>query len=261
MQSVPSAAVAFWSGLVRKNADSRRVPNGTKTLLVAIFPYFCSEGLVSNAALFATQQDYHRVIGELMSPELSRLEKTHPGHFFKLFVDDSPFHEVAAAVEAGIGKKGRNNLLQNDELGSFIFIAVVATDTPPEVFNAKRHAPSECIGCARCAEACPGKAIGNSPEEFDRTLCASYISQQKGELTVEKADILRRSGSIYGCDICQKVCPVNTDLPRGMDCFCDDIVTEYTNLSLTKQLRGRTPEWRGETVLRRNISILTKPQI
>ncbi len=256
---IPSAAVAFWNGLVRKNADSRRVPTGTKTLLVAIFPYFCAEGLNGNAALFATQQDYHRVIAEMMLPELTRLESEHFGHYFRLFVDDSPFHEVSAAIEAGLGKKGRNNLLQNEELGSFVYIALVATDAPSELFDIKRHAPSECVGCCACAVACPGGAIGDTPEQFDRTLCASYISQQKGSLAPEKAEILKKSKSIYGCDICQKVCPANADLPRGLGCFCDDIITDYTSLSLTKQLKGRTPQWRGEAVLRRNINLL-QPQ-
>ncbi len=227
-------------------------------MLVAIFPYYCDEAAGGNAAIFATQQDYHRVIARLMEPELERLRERYSEYFFTLYVDNSPFHEVNAAQEAGLGKKGRNNLLQNEQFGSFLYIATVITDAPPELFYVVRHRAQECIGCGKCAEVCPGGAIGESVDQFDRTLCASYISQQKGELSIEKAEILKRSGSIYGCDICQLICPANVNLPRGLDCFCDDVNPNYSSLSLGRQLKGRSPEWRGEAVIRRNINIVGK---
>ncbi len=257
---VPFAAVKFWSGLVRQNADSRRVPKWVKSLLVAVFPYYCDEATSGNASIFATQQDYHRVISELMEPELEKLKNAYPEHQFSLFVDDSPFHEVLIAQEAGLGKRGRNNLLQHEIFGSFIFIATIATSLEADTLGAVSHRPTGCIDCGNCAKVCPGKAIGDSFESFDRTLCASYISQQKGELSPEKAKILKDSKSIYGCDICQLVCPANRDLPRGLPCFCDDVNPTYTSLSLTRQLKGRTPQWRGEAVIRRNINIVERPE-
>ncbi len=258
--SVPHATIAFWSGLVRESANKARIPDGVKSLIVAIFPYYCEEARDGNVAMFGSQQDYHRVISELLQPDIERLSSEYPDEFFTLFVDDSPFNEVAAAQEAGLGVKGNNNLLQHPEYGSYVYIATIATSTEPERLNVVRNVRGYCSGCMVCVKACPGDALGGDAtgtgSVFDRGSCASYISQKKGELSREQADILKRAGSVYGCDICQKVCPANTAPSRGLDCFCEDVNPHYTMLGMAKQLKGRTPEWRGEAVIRRNLSVI-----
>ncbi len=252
---IPHAAISFWSGLIRESANKNRIPEGVKSLIVAVFPYYCEEALGGNVAMFGSQQDYHRVIKELLTPDIERLRGEYSDHYFTLFVDDSPFNEVAAAQEAGLGVRGENNLLQHPQYGSFVYIATIATSLEPEELSAVRFVRRGCIACNRCIKACPGEALG---EFFDRTRCASYISQKKGELSAEQAAILKKSASIYGCDICQRVCPANESPQRGMGCFCDDINPNYTTVGMARQLKGRTPEWRGEAIIRRNLSIIKK---
>ncbi len=246
-------AVPFWLGLIRDGADTRNLKADYKTLIVSIFPYYCAEASEGNAAMFATQFDYHTKIKEILAPDLSELEAKYPEDIFHLYVDSSPFNEVAAAMEAGLGARGNNNLLQHPEYGSYVYIACIGTTVAPENFGAVRSVRKYCADCGLCVKACPGKALG---EHFERTSCASYISQQKSALDEKQTEILIKSRSIYGCDICQKVCPANAEAKRGMAVFCDDVNPVYTATQLSKQIKGRAPEWRGQAVLRRNLSIL-----
>ncbi len=251
--SIPHAAIGFWSGLIRESANKSRIPKDVKSLIVALFPYYCEEASQGNVAIFGAEQDYHRVIAEQLQPDIDRLCCEFANDYFKLFVDDSPFNEVAAAQEAGLGVQGRNNLLLNKEYGSYVFIATIASSVEPEKLSAHRGSRKGCLECNRCIEACPGEALG---KYFDRGRCASYITQKKGDLNEEQVEIIKKAGSVYGCDICQKVCPVNTDIKRGLNCFCDDVNPNYTMLGIASQIKGRAPEYRGEIVLRRNLSIL-----
>ncbi len=256
--SVPFGTVAFWSGLVRESANVKRIPPDLKSLIVILFPYYCEEAKDGNCAMFAAQYDYHNVIKEQLDPDIKQLKALFPDDYFELFVDDSPFNEVAAAQEAGLGIKGENNLLINEKYGSYVYIATIATSAQPDMLGAVRNVRGYCSGCKLCVRACPGGALG---DVFDRTLCASYISQKKGELSEQQAKILHKAGSVYGCDICQKACPANASPARGLACFCDDVNPNYTTQGMARQLKGRSPEWRGEITIRRNLSIIktTKP--
>ncbi len=250
---IPHASVGFWSGLIRESANKKKIPQGVKTLIVSLFPYYCEEAAKGNVAIFGAQQDYHRVIAQQLQPDIDRLSREYEEDFFTLFVDDSPFNEVAAAQEAGLGVQGKNNLLQNEDYGSYVYIAIIASSVAPELLSPVRCVRKGCSECNRCIKACPGGALGDF---FDRGRCASYITQKKGELSAEQAEIVQKAASAYGCDICQRVCPANTDIKRGLNCFCDDVNPIYTMMGVGAQIKGRAPEYRGEMVLRRNLSII-----
>ncbi len=246
------AAVPFWNGLLREGTDTRKLKAPYKTVIVALFPYFAPTGQ-KNAALFAGQPDYHDVIKQLFAPDIERLANTYPQDTFDMYVDSSPFKEVTLAQEAGLGIKGSNNLLINERYGSYVYIGEIATTVAPELLGARRERLRYCTECGVCQVACPGRAIG---AEFDRTRCASYISQQKSELAPWQKEILVAANTIYGCDICQEVCPLNSGIDGGRAEFCEDMHTVFTTNRLTAQIKGRALQWRGEAVLRRNLFVL-----
>jgi len=111
------------------------------------------------------------------------------------------------------------------------------------------------INC-NCIKACPLGAIGE--ESFDSGLCLSYISQKKGELTELEIDALSGSGMIWGCDICQEVCPCNKELPEtNIEDFKNDLITRLTidnisNREFKEKFGDRAFAWRGKNVILRN---------
>ena len=149
-------------------------------------------------------------------------------------------------------------MLINDDFGSWFFIGYILCDLEMEADKPLNRA---CIGCNKCIESCPGGALG---EQFCADRCASHISQKKGNLTEKEIAILKKSGLIFGCDECQKVCPHNNISPKPMKEFTEDIIdyllsSDIENLSnkqFLSKYKNRAFSWRGKGVLERNIKIL-----
>jgi len=170
-----------------------------------------SQGWVSRYAF--TLRDYHDVLlAKLRKLENSILE------LCKLsgpdtprtwcYVDTGPVIERIFAKYAGIGWIGKNTCILNEELGSWLFLGVILTsldlvpDLPP---------PDRCGSCTRCLDACPTNAFP-APYQLDATLCISYLTiEKRGTIPEElRAGIGRQ---VFGCDICQDVCPWNRRAP------------------------------------------------
>jgi epoxyqueuosine reductase len=132
---------------------------------------------------------------------------------FRSYVDTGPLIERVYAKYAGIGWIGKNTCIINQKLGSWLFLGVILTSL--ELTNHELAgdlpAPDRCGTCTRCIVACPTQAI-TAPGELDARLCISYLTiEKRGEIPVELREGMGRH--VFGCDICQDVCPWNRKAP------------------------------------------------
>lgn len=192
-------------------AEGEEAP-GDGSVIVCAFSYYTDEEPQADVrlAMYARGADYHDVLRRRLRPVAALLEDS--GFRARICVDSAPVMEKYWAVRAGVGFIGRNSLLITREAGSMVFLAEIVTDAvlPPDM-----PCTESCIGCGACARSCPGGAIG--PDDMvDARRCLSYLTiEHRGEWSAEQLALVRRGDSrcIYGCDICQQVCPHN----RGLD--------------------------------------------
>lgn len=188
-----------------KRRDTRLPFAGGRSAVVVGMDYGGREP-TGPVARYARGDDYHDVM-------VDRLRALHqwlrdaagadiPG---KAYVDTGPLLERDLARRAGLGWFGKNTNLINPRIGSFFFLGalVVAHDlAPSEPFDADR-----CGTCTRCLDACPTDAF-TGPRELDATRCISYLTiEMRGEMPVELRE--KMGEWVYGCDVCQEVCPWN----------------------------------------------------
>ena len=132
---------------------------------------------------------------------------------FRSYVDTGPLIERVYAKYAGIGWIGKNTCIINQQLGSWLFLGVILTslDFTRDELTADLPAPDRCGSCTRCITACPTQAIV-APGELDARLCISYLTiEKRGEIPNELRSGMGRH--VFGCDICQDVCPWNRKAP------------------------------------------------
>ena len=139
------------------------------------------------------------------------------GDSFELraYADTGPIHERAAAKHAGLGWLAKNTLLINQDLGSWLFLGVILTSLPlaPTLEVAEAPPADRCGTCTRCIDACPTQAIVE-PYVLDARKCISYLTiELRGPIPEELREPIGQH--VYGCDICQDVCPWNRKAPRS----------------------------------------------
>lgn len=158
--------------------------------------------------------DYHKVLLKRLQ-SLEGSLKDRLGNFeSRCYVDTGPIVERVYARYAGIGWTGKNTCILNQELGSWFFLGVILTSLELEADQWPQPAADRCGSCTRCIEACPTDAL--TPYQMDATRCIAYLTiEKRGEIPEElRAGIGR---NIFGCDICQDVCPWNRKAPIGLD--------------------------------------------
>lgn len=168
-------------------------------------------------ARYARGRDYHKLMKQRLVKLLLALKDDHPEAGFKAFVDTAPVPERELAQRAGIGWTGKHTLLINPKLGSYMFLGGIVTTldaAPPE---SQAVVTDHCGSCTRCIDACPTDAI--TPYSVDARRCISYLTIEHRE-AIEPGLASRMGDWIYGCDICQEVCPHNSPrdpalLPAG----------------------------------------------
>lgn len=242
-----------------KLSRAKRELDDVKSLICGVFPYF-ADLKPGNISLYARGQDYHTALKSRLEFAAKGFAQQHPGHGFRVYVDASPYPEVYAAAMCGLGAVGSNGLLITSGYGSFVFIGTIAS-----TMQAARPRPVEwCRGCGRCIRACPTGALGDNG--VDKARCLSEITQLKGPLTPWQQQAVARAGMAWGCDICQKVCPMNRDMPvTYLPEFNRDLMYSITpqqaELS-AKAFAGQHGEraflWRGMGPLRRNLELIAK---
>jgi epoxyqueuosine reductase len=163
---------------------------------------------------YAWGQDYHEVLQQKLSRLASRLPERFTEPFeTRVYADTGPLNERVLANHAGLGWLGKNTLLLNAKLGSWFFLGAILTtlDIPPTLGPAELPPPDLCGSCTRCIDACPTGALVE-PYVMDSRLCISYLTiELRG--TIPEALREPLGHHVFGCDICQDVCPWNRRAP------------------------------------------------
>ena len=197
----------------RKRKDPRLIIGGAKSVVVVLDNYYNGDadpGPAPRVARYARGEDYHRVTRERLEP-LAALLRSHGATIAHTFADSGPVPERSLALRAGLGWIGKNTMLIRPGAGSFFFIGTVFTDLPLEQDAAV--VTDHCGTCTRCLEACPTGALVE-PRVLDATRCISYLTiEQKGAIPETLAEGL--NGWVFGCDICNEVCPWNQRFAEG----------------------------------------------
>ena len=205
-------AMGYLSRGAGKRRDSRLPFPGAVSALVVAMEYGGREPS-GPVARYARGDDYHDVmvarLRELQDWVGSQVGAPVAG---KAYVDTGPILERELARKAGLGWFGKNTCLINPEIGSFTFLGslVLALDLPPDQpFEADR-----CGSCTRCLDACPTGALP-APRTLDATRCISYLTiELKGGIPERMRELI--GDKVYGCDICQEVCPWNVSFAREL---------------------------------------------
>ena len=251
----------------KRCADVRNVLPSARTVIVTATVYNtdrpysieCTDPSRAHVARYAWGDDYHAVIGERLERLLAWMRATSPGPFdARACVDDAPVQERVYAQYAGIGWIGKNSCVINPERGSWIFLSEIICSLALEC---DRPAVDQCGTCTLCIEACPTQAIVG-PGVLDATRCISYLTiEQKKEISEPLRSAV--GTHIYGCDICQEVCPWNaapavSDDPAwqprpAWDGVTVDELAQRSDEELGEAMRGSAMQRANISGLRRNL--------
>ena len=161
--------------------------------------------------------DYHKVLLKRLKVLDAKLRERHGDLESRAYVDTGPVVERSLARAAGLGWTGKNTCLIHPKLGSFGFLAVLLTsrEVSPKEKTAELLTPDRCGTCTRCLQACPTGAL-IAPYQMDATKCISYLTiEHKGPIAPALMEGMGRQ--VFGCDICQDVCPWNRKAPISAD--------------------------------------------
>ena len=236
--------------------EEKEILENARTAIVCAFNYYAGAEK-GNISRYAQGEDYHRVVTERMRPIAELLEKS--GFSAKIFADVGFLNERLLAVQSGIAFIGKNRMAISPEFGSYFFIGYILTDCELEK---DKKCDQTCANCGKCEAVCP---LGALKDGFCEEKCLSYITQKKGELTGKEEQAVKNANTIWGCDICQEVCPHNRDIPvTEIDEFRKnriinlEISEEISNKEFKKMYGNRAFSWHGKGVLIRNQKILQK---
>ncbi len=205
------AGMAYMANHFDKRLDPALLVENARSVISLLHNYFPADHQEPNSpviARYAYGQDYHDVLRDKMNLLFDFIRDHHcPALQGRVFVDSAPVMERAWAVKSGLGWIGKNGLLIHRRLGSFLFISELITTLEVE---AESELPNRCGNCTRCIDACPtGALLGDGVLDANR--CISYLTiEHKGEIP----DGFRGKfqNRLFGCDICQEVCPWNRKL-------------------------------------------------
>lgn len=213
--------------------DPRKLVPGAKsviTLLLNYFPEQQQQPGIPKIAKYAYGTDYHYVIKDKLN-ELLAFIKANIGEVDgRGFVDSAPVLERSWAVRSGLGWVGKNGNLLTKHSGSFFFIATLITDL--DITADAPYSTDFCGTCTKCIDACPTEAIV-SPTVVDGSKCISYLTIELKDALMPQGFENKMQGWMFGCDICQDVCPWNRfSKPNHEQQFIP--IPEILNLSLAE---------------------------
>ena len=234
------------------------------SVLVMLLPYR-SENKPKNLSVYASVRDYHAYT-DMLRAELKELINNHyNGATCELFADHSPLDEVNLACIAGLGFIGDNGLLITEKYSSFVFICELIIDLDASALGleyTKDVSIKRCFGCKACMRACPSNCMDES-DPRPKSECLSAITQKKGELTEAEKQLILENGSLWGCDICQNVCPYTKNAKyTPIEFFKKEVITELSaelisNMS-DEEFLSRPFSWRGKEIVLRNLKCFEK---
>ena len=240
---------------VEKRFDLQKILSGAASVIVLAMNYYRPQKLLrkgfGRVARYAFGRDYHKIIGKKLK-ELEKFIQTLGGET-KSYVDAGPVLERAFAQQAGLGVVGKNSCLITGKFGSWVFLAEIITNLDLacknkngikklQLQNSQTDANFRICGqCQRCKLACPTGAIV-SAGIIDARKCISYLTiENKGKTTKKFAEKIKATQRIFGCDICQEVCPHN--ISRQKPAACVELSTPKIagdQIELSKNLSVKT---------------------
>jgi len=201
--------MAYMENHFELRTDPTQLVPGAKSVVSLLYNYYTeetqSDTTAPKLAMYAYGEDYHKVIRKKLKVLLADMRHQFGAINGRCFVDSGPVMERDLGKRAGIGWIGKNTLLINPKAGSWFFLAEIITDleladdTPMQ---------DRCGTCSRCIDACPTDAIAESGYALDATRCISYLTIELRE-EIPEAFIGKMENWVFGCDICQDVCPWN----------------------------------------------------
>jgi epoxyqueuosine reductase len=265
-------SMTYLSRTAATRADVRHLLPSAKTVIVTATVYNagrpysteCTDPGRAHIARYAWGDDYHTVVGGRLLSLLSWMRARQAEPFDALTcVDTGPVQERVYAQHAGIGWIGKNTCVIDPELGSWIFLGEIICSLPLET---DVPAFDQCGACTLCLEACPTHALV-APGVLDSTRCISYLTiEHRGEIPAAMREGI--GSHVYGCDICQEVCPWNALAPTTDDpawqprpawdtrAVADLLQTSDDELRVS--LKGSSMKRAKVAGLRRNIEVATE---
>ena len=237
--------------VINKRAEGR-IRFTPKSVIVFLLPYYLEE--CENISKYAASRDYHIAVKEITARIIESLSAELPNNQFMGFGDISPIDERYAAAKAGLGVIGDNGLLINEKYGSYVFLCEIITDAAVSDLGGEVNGQIQgCLHCGKCKAACPTGILRGDGES-----CLSEITQRKGELSDYELGLMRKCGTVWGCDICQDVCPLNKKRTKTpIEFFYEKRVQRLTEELLASlsddEFSERAFSWRGRAVLERNL--------
>ena len=198
---------------MKRNKEKRYNPaelvENAKSVVTVLYNYYPEKKLPENnnykISKYAYGRDYHYVIKDKLIKLLGFIESKSGNRIARVFVDSAPVLDRAWATKSGLGFIGKNTLLINKKGGSFFFIGQIILDLEL-AYETNPDATNHCGSCNACIEACPTEAL--KPFEVDANRCISYLTiEHKGKIPETFKG--KFNDWIFGCDICQDVCPWN----------------------------------------------------
>lgn len=249
------------------------------SVLLFLLPYYTHGGEGGNVSMYAAAEDYHAYCRDLFDDVCSRLSRLCPDAKFCGYADHAPIYEVDAAAKAHLGVYGKNGLLISAAYSSFVFIAGIYTSLPAAEWENlvcgvkypddgdNNYEPRRCPDCGRCRSACPANAILDLGR-IDTEKCLSAVTQKK-KLTEADETAVAGAEYVWGCDICQLVCPYTVaakaagTLETPLSYFKEKLIKTLDEDTLTAlaekgQFGRRAFSWRGEETVRRNLRLHDK---
>ena len=219
----------FTKDRVRRGANPEELLPGARSIIALGLNYYSDSGsdpdwpddettassrpAAGRVACYARGRDYHRLMKRRMRRLVIALSETIGRQFgARWYVDDGPMLDRAAAARAGLGWFGKNGNILNPAYGSWLLLGQIITDLP---LTPDAPLRKTCGACARCIPACPTDAIV-APYVVDNRRCISYLTiENRGSIPPELRPAI--GNWVFGCDICQEVCPVNRKAPPAAD--------------------------------------------
>ncbi|MBP7390185.1 MAG: tRNA epoxyqueuosine(34) reductase QueG [Chitinophagales bacterium] len=192
-----------------KRIDPRKLVNGAKSVISLSYNYFTKQQQTTDApklAMYSYGEDYHVVVKEKAEDLLSWIKEQAGDVTGRCFVDSAPVLERAWAQRSGLGWIGKNTNLLTKQKGSFFFLAEIICDLQLDYDSPVKD---YCGTCTKCIDACPTGAI-DKPYEVDGSKCISYFTIELKDEILPSEMKGKFENWMFGCDICQRVCPINS---------------------------------------------------
>jgi len=218
-------SMAYLAEHVEARLDPRLVLPGARSVIMAA-DFYSARGRgtdelppgMGRIAKYARGRDYHDAMKRRLKALCDALRGLHPGEAFRAFTDTAPVPEREYAARAGLGWVGKHTLLIHPKLGSYMLLGGVLTtmdlgESAVDAGGSPLGGPDHCGTCTRCIEACPTGAI--TPYSVDASRCIAYLTIERRRAI--GAEFHAAMGDwVFGCDVCQDVCPHNSARP-GME--------------------------------------------